>query len=154
VSSAHPLRRTSPTTVGPNPETRLTAANGRHAFAVSDTVEIDGVTVAAVTRHHEAAVAASPSSPTLAVVTATGEIDSDSSRLLLAALTEAIDGHPEVCCDLSRVSFFGAAGANTLLAADRHASTTGRRFSVRGVHGMTGWVLAVTGLDRILPIRR
>jgi len=63
---------------------------------------------------------------------------------------QALDGDNSVCCDLGRVDFFGAAACNTVLAAHLHAADVGRRFYVRGVHGITAQVLAATGLDEIL----
>jgi anti-anti-sigma factor len=80
-----------------------------------------------------------------AVVTVAGEIDEATTPSLSAALTGAIDGHERVCCDLSGVAFFGAAGVNTLLAAHRHAQAAGRIFGVRGAHGTTRRVLEITG---------
>ena len=72
------------------------------------------------------------------------------ARCCAFALTEALDANPRVCCDLSRVAFFGAAGANVVLAAHLRAPATGRHFTVRGVHGITELVLAITRLDEML----
>ena len=57
-----------------------------------------------------------------------------------------------MCCDLSRVAFCGAAGANIVLAAHLHAAATGRHFTVRGVHRITRLVLAITRLNQMLTI--
>ena len=86
------------------------------------------------------------------IVAVTGEIDLDTVALLHIRLIEAIDRGYRVCCDLSQVTFFGAAGANTLLVARCHAAACGRRFSLRGVHGLTRRVITTTGLDRVFTI--
>lgn len=107
---------------------------------------LDGTVVATVSRRDEP----SPAGGLLAVVGVSGDIDIHSIPLLHNTLTVAIDGNPRVCCDLSEVDFFGAAGANTMLAAHWHAAAAGRHFTVRGVHGLVRRVFAITGLDRVL----
>jgi anti-anti-sigma regulatory factor len=56
-----------------------------------------------------------------------------------------------VCCDLSQVTFFGAAAANTVLSAYRQATAPGNGFFLRGVHGITGRVLGIVDPDRVVP---
>jgi anti-anti-sigma factor len=115
--------------------------------ALSATVAgFDGAVLATVSRHDES----TPSGGVLAVVAVTGDLDRDSAPLLHDTLTAAIDGNPRVCCDLDEVTFFGAAGANTMLAAHWHAAAAGRYFTVRGVHGIARRVFGITGLDRVL----
>jgi anti-sigma B factor antagonist len=86
------------------------------------------------------------------VVSVTGDLDADTSPLLHLALTKALDANRWVCCDLSRVDFFGASGANTILAAHQHATGAGRHLTVRGVHGLARLVLAITGLDQVVAV--
>jgi anti-anti-sigma factor len=109
----------------------------------------DGTVIATVARNDEYV----PSEGLLAVVAVAGDVDHDSAPLLSSTLTSAIDGNPRVCCDLSEVDFFGASGAHTMLAAHWHATTAGRRFTVRGVHGLARRVFGITGLDLVLNLR-
>ena len=134
---------------GPGIRWRPSAAG--QPVEVSATVAgFDGVVIGSVTRHREAG----PTDPALSqqwiVVSVTGDLDADTGPLLHLALTEALDANSRVCCDLSRVAFCGAAGANAVLAAHLRAAATGRQFTVRGVHGITRLVLAFTGLDQTL----
>ena len=110
----------------------------------------DGTIVATVTRHTEPADSAAGHDDPLLVVTVAGDVDLDTASLLRTTLTQAIDRHPRVCCDLSQVEFFGAVGAHLLLEARRHALDAGHDFGVRGVHGMTDRVLRIVGLDEVL----
>jgi anti-anti-sigma factor len=112
----------------------------------------DGTVLCRVTRSRERTSTGPVHRHELIVVSVDGDLDADTSPLLHLALTQALDGVQEVCCDLSGVAFFGAAGANTILAAHLHATATGRRFTVRGVQQNTRRVLAVTGLDAVLTI--
>ena len=85
------------------------------------------------------------------VVAVDGEIDQDTAPLVRLALSQALDGPMPVCCDLSRVTFFGAAAANTVLAAHRQATAFGKVFFLRGVQGITGRVLTIIDPDRVVP---
>jgi anti-anti-sigma factor len=132
---------------------------GRHPaaavqpFDVSATLTgFDGTVMGSVTRHRGAGSADPPPSARLIVIGVTGDVDADTSPLLHTALTEALDVHHRVCCDLSSVTFFGAAGADTLLAAQRHATAAGRHFTVRGAQGIIRLVLDITRLDRLLAV--
>ncbi len=110
----------------------------------------DGTIVATVTRHTEPADSAAGHDDALMVVAVAGDVDLDTASLLRLTLTQAIDRHPRVCCDLSEVGFFGAAGANMLLEAHRHAVNAGHDFGVRGAHGIIDRVLQIVGLDDVL----
>ena len=109
-----------------------------------------GATLVTIVRHVEPKVA---SLDTLTVFAVDGEIDVDTAPLLQAALMGALDGHDAVCCDLSHVTFFGAAAANTLFAAYRHAAARERTFLVRGAHGMTELVLTAVDPDGLIAWR-
>ena len=109
----------------------------------------DGTIVVTVTRHTEPADSAA-GDDALMVVAVAGDVDLDTASLLRTALTQAIDRHPRVCCDLSEVGFFGAAGANTLVEARRHAVSVGHDFGVRGAHGIICRVLHIVGLDEVI----
>jgi anti-anti-sigma factor len=111
----------------------------------------DGTLVGTVRRRPEPAVAGAGPGDTCTIVAVGGDIDRDIARLLQLALSQALDGRTAVCCDLSDVTFFGAAGANTLLAAHRRATELGCAFFLRGVHGITDRVLAIVDPDRLVP---
>ena len=87
----------------------------------------------------------------LSVVRVGGEIDQDTAPLVALALARALDAHASVCCDLSEVTFFGAAGAHALLAAHRRALETGRAFSLRGVHGVADRVMEALDPGQSIP---
>jgi anti-anti-sigma factor len=113
----------------------------------------DGVAIATITRFHEPVDGDHGADDALAVVAVSGDVDADTAPLLRMALTEAINSRPRVRCELHAAEFFGAAGANTLLTAHQHATAAGCHFTVQGVHGLAGWVLAVTGLDGVLILQ-
>ncbi|MGW4465059.1 STAS domain-containing protein [Micromonospora sp. NPDC004704] len=81
-----------------------------------------------------------------------GEVDLATAPLLQEVLLSAVERHPQVCCDLGKVTFFGAAGVTALLVAHNRALQLGSRLTVRGAHGVTRRVLHLTGLERILGI--
>jgi len=83
------------------------------------------------------------------VVAAAGDVDRDTAPLLQAALVDAIDRHDTVCCDLSEVTFLGAAGLTALLVAHDRAGRAGSRLLIRGAHGVTRRVLQITRLDDV-----
>jgi anti-anti-sigma factor len=112
----------------------------------------DGTVLCRLTRHREPATTGRAHPHKIIVVSVDGDLDADTSPLLHLTLTQALDAAPGVCCDLSRVAFFGAAGANTLLAAHLRATETGRHFTVRGVRGITRLVLGLTGLEETLNL--
>ncbi|WP_328477346.1 STAS domain-containing protein [Actinoplanes sp. NBC_00393] len=87
-----------------------------------------------------------------AIVFVDGEVDAETTPVLQEALLNAVDGYPTVYCDLNRVVFFGAAGANSVAAAGRRAATVGHRLELCGAHGLTRQVLAIAGLDRLLTV--
>lgn len=125
---------------------------GRDPRAMAQCVmDLDGVVVATVFRHTEPAAHPANDRP-LTVVQVTGDVDQDTVALIGAALIDAIDASPSVCCDLGSVDFFGADGINTMLAAHRHAASAGHRFTVRRAHGLTRRVLEITGADQVLVL--
>lgn len=84
------------------------------------------------------------------VVAPMGYVDMDTAPRLATALFNAVDSHPEVCCDLTGVGFFSAAGVHVLLLARDRAAKVGSRFSVRGASGVTLRVLRITGVEPLL----
>jgi anti-anti-sigma factor len=103
--------------------------------------DLDGVVVTSVTRSREG---------TTTLVEVRGEIDVDTVDLLHSALATAIDCSERVCCDLSGVSLFSAAGCTALVAARRHAAAADRILQIRGARGITRRVVEITGLGPLL----
>jgi anti-sigma B factor antagonist len=85
--------------------------------------------------------------PGTLVAAVAGEIDLTTAPLLQAALMDAVDRHCTVCCDLSDVTFLGAAGINALVIVHERAAQAGSRLRIRGAHGITRRVLQITGLE-------
>jgi len=109
----------------------------------------DGTTLLSVSRAHEPPADPARGDTTL-VINAVGEVDLDTVGLLRTALLDAVGRHPHVCCDLSGVTFFGAAAVNALVTAHQEAVGHGHRLSLRGASGIVLEVLQLTGLDRTL----
>lgn len=79
-----------------------------------------------------------------------GEIDLATAPLLERALLAAVEGHSRVCCDLTGVTFFSAAGLTALVTAHRRAADTGCHFSVRRARGITQRILHLSGIGGLL----
>ncbi|MEU4420590.1 STAS domain-containing protein [Actinoplanes sp. NPDC024001] len=93
-----------------------------------------------------------PDGTPAAVVHLYGEIDTDTTATLTAALLPVVDQYPLVSCDLGGLRFFGAAGVNALAEAGRRAATRGHRLELCNARGLTRRVLTIAGLDRVLPV--
>jgi anti-sigma B factor antagonist len=135
------------------PQVEPSAARASSPSSDSVTVTVtgfDGTVIATITRSLESA--SSAGEPAVVVISIAGDIDNDSAPALRQALLRVLRTGVAVCCDLSRVEFFGAAGANTVLEAHRQAAETGVTFTVRGVHGLTGRILDLSGITRQLVI--
>jgi anti-anti-sigma factor len=103
-----------------------------------------------VARHTEPINPSASISADRLVVVPSGYVDMDTAPVLGAALANAVDSHPEVCCDLAAVGFFSAAGIRVLVMAHDRAGRSGSRFSIRGASGITHRVLRITQVDRLL----
>lgn len=127
-----------------------TGGSDMSAFDVSATVvgPDSNRTLLKVSRHVERAEAGTGDE--LVVITAAGDIDLYTVSLLRMALAEAVAVHRRVCCDLRDAAFLGATGVNALVAARKQATDGGHEFWIRGVHGLAGAVLRITGLEEIL----
>jgi anti-anti-sigma factor len=119
---------------------------------VTPVAALDGAVIATVVRRLERPSPEVPGADPLLVVAVDGELDMDSAPVLEDLLVQSIDGWARVCCDLQAVRFFGAAGANAVLAAHQHAAAKGHAFGLRGVHGITRCVLTAAGLDHTIPV--
>jgi anti-anti-sigma factor len=113
-------------------------------------VDDNGATVLAVRSWTEPAPPAAERDDALTVIAAEGDIDLDTESLLRNVLAQTLSGRAAVCCDLSRVTFFGAAAANLLLDTHRHAAEAGQQFFLRGAGAMTEHVLAVADPQRVI----
>jgi anti-anti-sigma factor len=118
---------------------------------VAATVTDDfGAVVLVVSRRAETRNGDGASAVPLTVVTAEGDLDRDTVALLRHALIQALDDGGPVCCDLARVTFFGAAAANLAFHAHARATTAGQQFLLRGASATTRRVLDVVDPGRIL----
>lgn len=124
--------------------------------ASSTVTGFDGTVLVAISLHTEHPAtghADDPMEAPLVVVDVDGDIDADTTPLLHTTLTHTIRRHRQVCCDLSRVTFFGAAGVDTLFAVLPDADQAGCAFTVRGVRGISARVFQITALDTVLASR-
>jgi anti-sigma B factor antagonist len=139
---------------GPEPPTLEPSADVPAPFPDGVAASIagyDGVVIATISRHSRPPAPDHHADGPWAVVAVDGDLDVDTARLLNVALVQAIDGSARVCCDLTDADFFGASGANTVLAAHQYAARLGRPFHLCGVHGLAARVLSLTGLDEVVP---
>ncbi|MFC6021348.1 STAS domain-containing protein [Plantactinospora solaniradicis] len=102
-----------------------------------------------VARYIELTNRSAPISAGRLVVVPAGHVDMDTAPVLGSALVNAVDSHPEVCCDLAAVGLFSAAGVRVLLAARDRAGRSGSRLSIRGASGITRRVLRITQVERL-----
>jgi anti-anti-sigma factor len=127
---------------------RLTDTDDLGQSPFRTAVTADDATITVSVRRHAATDAITRS---LTVVTVSGDVDRATAPLLRHALSQALLDSQPVCCDLSGVTFFGAAAANAVLAAHVCATELKRSFVLCGVRGMTGQVLAVADPGKALP---
>jgi anti-sigma B factor antagonist len=111
----------------------------------------DGTVIATVCCMLEPPGGPSDGEAAMSVVSVEGDVDLDTAPLLERALIVAINDRPRTCLDLRHVEFFSAAGVHVLLAAHRHATRLGHSLTLQGVHGITERVLAIVGLDHVIP---
>lgn len=83
-------------------------------------------------------------------VIAAGAVDMYTVPLLEAALTDAVDRHTTVRCDLGDVRIFSAAGINALISAHQRAARNGCRLTVHGARGLTRRVLQIAEVEHLL----
>jgi anti-anti-sigma factor len=111
----------------------------------------DGTVIATICCRLEPSGSPADGEGPTSVVSVEGDVDLDTAPLLEQALVLAINDRPRTCLDLRRVEFFSAAGVHALLAAHQHATRLGHTLSLQGVHGITKRVLAIAGLDHVIP---
>jgi anti-anti-sigma factor len=86
------------------------------------------------------------------LVTVSGEIDIATAAQLRDRLAGPVGGRRQVIVDLSRVSFIDAAGAGVLADAAARAAARGASFQLATAGRQVRRVLALTGLDRSIPL--
>ncbi|WP_158319244.1 STAS domain-containing protein [Actinoplanes xinjiangensis] len=113
-----------------------------------------GTTVLTVSRGAESGHGEGAPAVPWTVVAVDGDVDQDTAPLLRDVLTQAFgdreSGRETVCCDLTRVTFFGAAAANLVLRMHLDAVAAEQCLVLRGATVMTDRVLAIVDPDRIL----
>lgn len=117
------------------------------AAAVADA---SGTIILVVSRRTETSHTDGARAVPLTVVAVDGDLDRDTVALLQQALIQALDGGGPVCCDLTRVTFFGAAAADLVFRTHRRASAAGQRLLLRGASPQTRRVMDVVDPQRIL----
>jgi anti-anti-sigma regulatory factor len=115
--------------------------------------DVESILVTVARRADPASADADAGGPMLTVVEIDGDIDHDTAPFVRLGLSHALTGRTPVCCDLSRVTFFGAAAAHAVLSAHSEAVGLGRAFFLRGVRGTARLVLATIDPDGVVPRR-
>ncbi|MEU4620034.1 STAS domain-containing protein [Actinoplanes sp. NPDC023801] len=87
-------------------------------------------------------------------VTLTGELDSEETELLRAAVVDAVRRHAPapIRIDAAGLTFIDSGGIRALLIARRIAERAGSRFSMPRVHPNVLRVLEITGLLAVLCV--
>ena len=86
------------------------------------------------------------------LVTVSGEIDIATAGQLRGRLEGPAGSGQQVIIDFSRVSFLDAAGAGVLAAAAARAAARGGSLRLAAAGRQVRRVLALTGLDRSIPL--
>ena len=86
------------------------------------------------------------------LVTVSGEIDIANAGQLRSRLAGPAGGGQQVIVDFSQVSFIDAAGAGVLARAAARAASRGGSLQVAAAGWQVRRVLALTGLDRSIPL--
>ncbi|WP_395359123.1 STAS domain-containing protein [Streptomyces sp. YH02] len=88
-----------------------------------------------------------------AVVTVTGELDRDTQEPLRAALTEALDRHPErIVVDCGRLTFCDSTGLNLLLTTRLHAMESGSRLQLAALRPPVARAFDITGVVTVFTV--
>ena len=91
--------------------------------------------------------------PTVTVLTADGEIDHDSRKVLDAAATQALDGgRVRLVLDLTGVTFCDSGGLSMFVDIHRRCAAAGGWLRLAGTQGMVIGVVRATNLDRLLAL--
>ncbi|MBN6041731.1 STAS domain-containing protein [Amycolatopsis sp. 195334CR] len=88
------------------------------------------------------------------VVTTAGALDAHTGAEFQVALRELAERHPELVLDLAGLTYVDSTGLSAFIAAHKRASARGGRVRLSGVPPFLARLLAVTGLNTILPVLR
>ncbi|GLZ27880.1 hypothetical protein Lesp02_00700 [Lentzea sp. NBRC 105346] len=94
--------------------------------------------------------------PRISVISIEGEIDMTTEHLVIGEIMDRLAVRPKTfVLDLTGVTFFGSAGLHVLLDGQAAAERLGTRLAVVvPEHGVVNRVLTLTGVDRLLDLRR
>jgi anti-sigma B factor antagonist len=83
-----------------------------------------------------------------------GEIDISNVAYLAQSLRDAIETGwgPDIVVDLTELSFLDVQGLDALVASQHLARVSGKRLMLANPPGMVSRLLALTGLDVVLPV--
>ncbi|MFD1832270.1 MULTISPECIES: STAS domain-containing protein [Streptomyces] len=88
----------------------------------------------------------------LAVAAVTGDLDLHTSPVLRARALEVVQqGHPRLILDLTDVGFCDSTGLSVLIGIWHTANDAGGSLTLAGVPSRLTRMLAVTGVDALLP---
>ncbi|MFF7856980.1 anti-sigma factor antagonist [Streptomyces sp. NPDC007904] len=88
----------------------------------------------------------------LTVAVMTGSLDLHTAPSLYRQAIQVLDRRPSLILDLADVTFCDSSGLNTLLRLHCHAQAAGGRLTVAGPPAQLVRMLAVTGIDAVLPV--
>jgi anti-anti-sigma factor len=128
---------------------------GHHAWFVPDPFPCATKAEAAVTATERLRVSEFPIDFRITVIAVSGELDLDTCPLLQTRLAQAmtLQRPPRLVIDLSGLTSADSHGLTVLIAADRHARTSGGRALVCGV-GQPMWaIFRQRGLHQVLDTR-
>jgi anti-sigma B factor antagonist len=93
--------------------------------------------------------------PLAGIVRLSGEIDISTSPSLRHVVQELLETDIEaIVLDLSDVQFMDSTGVGVLVAGHRRAAALGVVLSLRHPTPIVGKVLALTGVDQLVPVER
>ena len=91
--------------------------------------------------------------PGYAVVSVAGEIDAGTEQQFRDALTAVLtDGARRVVVDLAHVAFMASAGIGVLMGVRRVLAAEGGSLALASPHGEVAQVLALTGVNKVIPV--
>ncbi|QFU87710.1 STAS domain-containing protein [Amycolatopsis sp. YIM 10] len=88
------------------------------------------------------------------VVTTTGALDAHTGAEFHEALPELAERHHELVLDLAGLTYVDSSGLSAFIAAHKRATAHGGRVRLSRVPPFLARLLAVTGLNTILPVLR
>ncbi|MBM7775803.1 anti-anti-sigma factor [Actinokineospora baliensis] len=90
--------------------------------------------------------------PTQAIISVTGELDTHTSIAFKQALLDLVAANTEVVVDLSGLTFIDSSGLSVFIAAHKRTLSRDKRVLLDQVPAFLSRILAITGLDEIIPV--